>query len=344
MARWHKKGIPVQPQNQTAEFAGYQYQADTGCTRDKNHSKHYPIFRDSLYRLIYSNFKWYGIDEFQSRAIEYFLLNEGRVCAIKTEFSLEERTPDGIFFGRPGTDVPNLRYDFYGLPTQCSCTGFNDAIYRAMDTEHFAIGFDTCANFRNQSMIRPTIAYIDQLAEDLDDAYSIWRVAAETRKSGMVFNVPDEKSAGILKRILNKISGNDPWVVTWGNNQAFAETTQPFFAPNNTQALTDYHDHFLNIWSSVMDLIGLENNPSNKKERMIVSEAESNKNTSRYLAADRLKARKEFADEINRKFGTSIRVENYLASIAQETMNNANVYGDAPDESPSIGNEVGTDV
>ena len=326
MARWHKKGIPLQPADKTAEYAGFQY---TIQEREPEHSKHYKYFRESLMRLVYSNFKWYGMNEHESEMIEYLLINEGRCCAVKSEFSLEEQSPDGVFFGRPGTDVPNLRYDFYGRQTQCSCTGFSDAIYRALDPEHFVIGFDTSATIKNQTMIAPISTYIDELAADLDNAYSMWRVAAETRKAGMVFNVPDEKSRNLLQRVLYKRSANNPWIVITGNGNAFEEMTQPQFAPNNTDALADYHDNFLNIWSSVLDLLGLENSPNSKQERLVVAEALSNKNTSRYLAADRLKARKRFCDEMNEKFGTNYDVENYMASIAMETMNQANMRGDS---------------
>lgn len=327
MARWHKKGIPLTDADKTAEFAGFQYTATPPAPQ---HSKHYRYFQESLRRLVYSQFKWYGLSDAESQMLEYLLINEGRACAIKTEFNLETRTPDGVFFGRPGTDVDGLLYDFYGNPTRISCTGFNDSVFRAYDPDHFVIGFDTSAHIRSQSMITPISTYIDELASDLDNAYSAWRVAAETRKSGMVFNVVDPKSKSLLQSVLQRLTANDPWVIISGNNTAFEQMTVPQFAPNNTQALADYHDNFMNTWKLVLDLLGLENSQDDKKERLVVAEAVANKNLSRYLAGDRLKARQTFCDEINEKFGTDYQVENYLASIASETPSEANIYGDAP--------------
>ena len=61
---------------------------------------------------------------------------------------------------------------------------------------------------------------------------------------------------------------------------------------------------------------------------MIVSESERNRSLSRYVGADRLQARKIFAEELNKKFGTNIQVENYLASMITENGNDANIYGE----------------
>lgn len=327
MARFKRKGIPVQPVDQTAEFAGYQYQATPA---PQVHSKHYRFFKDTITKLLYCNFKWYGLTPAESQMLEYLLINEGRAVAVKSEFDLSILSPEGVYIGRPGTDVPDLKYDFYGHPTQCSCSGFSDLIVRAYDPQHFAMCFDTSANIRNQTVVAPLSTYIDELATDLDNAYSAWRVACETRKSGMVFNVPDPKSAKMLEGVLTRLGDNNPWIVITGNQTAFDAMTVPQFAPNNTQAIGDYHNNFLNAWNSVLDLLGLENAQQDKRERLVVAEALSNKNISRYVGADRLKARKEFAREFSEKFGVEIRVENYLASVATETMNQANIQGDNP--------------
>lgn len=83
----------------------------------------------------------------------------------------------------------------------------------------------------------------------------------------------------------------------------------------------------MNTWGFVLDLLGMENNSQNKKERLVVTEAEMNRSLSRYLGANRLMARKLFAKNCNEKFGTNIKVENYLDSIVNENPNEANTYG-----------------
>ena len=325
----NKKGtpyIPVQEYDMGAEFAGYQY--NLMRQRQYNQSSMYQIFRDSIERLIMSNYKWYGIEPYEAHMIEWCLNYQGRVCAVKSEFNAEERTPDGIFYGFLGTDVPSVEYDFYGMPTSVSVSGFNDAIYRAESPDNFAICFDSMQHNRNCTMIQPIMTRVDVLCRELDDAYQAWKVAAETRKCGMVFNCTNERVAGILKDILKRVSTNDPYIVVQGD---IGDNVEVLFGTNNTEAISEYHMNFMNVWGHIMDLLGLENNSQNKRERLVVTEAEMNRSLSRYIAADRLQARKLFAEELNKKFGLNVKVENYLASMVTESPNAANIAGDNND-------------
>jgi hypothetical protein len=179
-----------------------------------------------------------------------------------------------------------------------------------------------------QVTTRPITVWVNKLALELDDAYSAWKVASESRKAGLVFQCADKNTATTLKKVLTSVSENDPFIVVEGN---INDSVQTIFAPNNTDTIAQFHMNFMNVWGSVMDLLGLENNSQNKRERLVVTEAEMNRSLSRYLAADRLRARKDFAEEMNRKFNTNIRVENYLASVVTETPNGANEEGDNND-------------
>lgn len=314
--------IPVQPYDMTAEFAGYQY--NLMQNRQCSHSKMYNVFRDTIERLIMSNFKWYGLEPQEAHMIEWCLNYTGRVCAVRTKFDLETRTPDGVFFGFMGTDVDSITYDFYGNPMAISCSGFNNAIYRATSPDDFALCFDSMLHIQAGAMITPIMARINILCDELDDAYQAWKVAAETRKCGMVFNCANKRTANILQDVLNRKSINDPFIIVEGD---IGNEVEILFSANNTEAISEYRMNFMNVWGSIMDIIGLENNSQNKRERLVVSEAELNRSLSRYVAADRLQARKQFAEQLT-KLGKNVQVENYLASMILETPNEANIYGD----------------
>lgn len=314
--------IPLQPPDMGAELAGKQYLFNDAF--NTAHSARYDLFRDNIKRLLMSNFKWYGITEKESSQIERLLNEEGRVCAIRSRFNAELRQPDGIFFGRFGAGTDIVTYDFYGYPSSCSCTGYNGIQLTANNQDDFVIGFDTKAHIRQQQEIKPLYSWIDNLASELDDAYSMWKVAADTRKTGLVFRVPDQRSAKLLKQVLGRKIENESYIVIEGSDLSNTEIIPTTY---NNNVLSDYHMNFMNVWGMVLDLMGLENNSQNKRERLVVTEAEMNRSLSRYLGADRLAARKDFAEEINKKFGTDIRVENYLASMVKEDGNAANVYG-----------------
>ena len=140
----------------------------------------------------------------------------------------------------------------------------------------------------------------------------------------MVFQCSNKKSSNILKQILKKLSDNDPFVVV---DADIDNQMEPIFSSGSAQGINEFHMHFMNTWGMVLDLLGLENNSQNKRERLVVTEAEMNRSLSRYLGANRLRARKTFAENWSKKTGLDIRVENYLDSIIQENSNDANTYG-----------------
>lgn len=297
--------IPLQKTDMGAEFAGMQYVMPDCCDHGKLRA-----FKNELLGLVYSNFKWYGLEPYEINMIEECLIRVGRVAAVKTD--------KGVFFGTP-SEIGGV--DFYGMPERTMISGFNGTQLESTD---FVFGFDNCAYSRYQSYTAPIITMLEPLARELVNAFEAWKVAAETHKTGMVFCTQNARSSKILQDVLHRVSGNDPYVIVESN---INEEITPMFAPNYTAALSEYHNHFMNVWSYVMDMLGIENSPQNKRERLVVSEAEMNRSLSRYIAAGRLKARKDFATEISTRWGRDIRVENYLESVIQESQNNAQVYG-----------------
>lgn len=320
--------IPVQFQGgQDAEFAGKQYQMVGQYINDSvpTVTEHEQLFYDSIMRLVYSNFKWYNLEDYEAHEIEYRLVNEGRVAAVQSRFSLENLSPDGIFFGAYGTDTPTTTYDFYGNPDSISVTGRNGTILRATNQDDFAVGYDTMAYYIQSPTIRPITYWAKMLAHDLADTYAAWRVAVDSRKSGLVFVVNDKREASMLRQVLSRKNNNDSYIVVEGGT--FENQMQALFPNYSPDIITEFHENFMNIFGLVMDLLGLENNSTNKRERMIVSEMEMNRSLARYIGADRLAARKQFAEELNEKFGMNVKVENYLAAIVAEDGNAANEYG-----------------
>ncbi len=316
--------------NDYMEFAGMpDFPSRARC------SPYYKMFENSLKRLVMSNFKWYELDENQANAIEWNLVTTGMVGAVVTDFNLEKQIPDGLFIGLVGS-IDNPVYDFYGYPNGIKVTGLNGKEYES--TEKYAIGYDSMYRRPNMIMLPSIFTYVKTLAAELTDAYEMWKTAAETRKQGMIFTCPTKQSAELLKKILKTRSANDPYIVV--ENYDFADGTTVDFRPNTGNDLAQFHENFMNVWGHVLDLLGLENNSQNKKERMIVSEIELNRSLSRYLAADRLAARKAFAEKLSEITGKEIRVENYLASMITETPDEANVYGDSDIVSRNAEREV----
>lgn len=320
--------IPVQPTQMDAEFAGKQYQMMTNdsCTPsdDRHKSTMYKIFRNTIYRLVYSNFAWYGPEPEQVDTIEDRLIKDGRVVAVKTDFDLDKQTGDNIYIGLMGSHPSIDTVDFYGYPLACSCTGRNGKQIVIDNTDNFVPGYDTMAYTRTHPYIMPIITYIDYLAAELTDAYEAWKVATDTNKTGLVITTQNQKTAQTVMKLLQAISANKPWTVL---SSDINEQMEVLFRPSARGTLEEFYTNYINVWGHVLDLLGLDNSPQNKKERLIVDEVMMNRSLSRYIGADRLRARKMFCEQVNEKFGTSWSVENYLDSVVLEDTNAANEPG-----------------
>lgn len=86
---------------------------------------------------------------------------------------------------------------------------------------------------------------------------------------------------------------------------------------NNTKVMqftditdtTEYYDNFRDIINDFLITTGLSSlvNP-NKKERLVVSETESNNDIKNTLLVNRIENRKQFVEEVNERFGTNISI------------------------------------
>lgn len=312
--------IPLQAADMGPMFADKQYQyaghTDAFAFRETPRKR---LFEETILKLLYSNFVIDGIEIYESRLINKLAITEGQYCAVRKYGS--------IFYGRSGGTADNVQQgstnvnpyvDFYGMPTSITCTGYNGEVIEANSPKDFVLGFDNCAVNRRAILTRPLITYVKQLAFELDDAFQAWKVAAETRKLGMIFECNNAQSKKVLQQALSKITENDPFIIT--TNQ-IKETTSVFYNTTNMSGLSEFHSYFMNVWGSVLDLIGIDNNSQNKRERLNVPELEMNRSLSKYVAAGRLRALNEFCDEHNEKFGTSIKARNYLAEVLSENDN-----------------------
>lgn len=330
--------IPVQMPDKTAAFAGKQFLIASQHAPRGKRSKLYNLFRDSIRKLLYANFEWTGdINPIEASYIEYQLIETGRVIAMMEN--------SNIYYGLLGmadnkgdeSNQVQILYDFYGQPSAASCTGLNGTTINA-DANHFVIGYDTLCTTVISPMIPPTSVYIEALTDNLDNAYSAWRVAIETNKLGMVFDAPDETSARLMQKTLDDLSANKPFIITRGNMSQQVNTT---FRTGALGSIGAYYQNLLNAWSLVLDFLGIENESAQKRERMVVEEAVRNNSLSKSLGYDRLRARQIFAQQIGEKLGKNIRVTNAYARLLDKTDTNGNGMQDTGENVNNGGNTNG---
>lgn len=307
--KFRKKGTPTldtPPEDMQAEFLGAQYNYWAQDT--------YKIIRSTIIKLVFSNFGWEGLDPIQSSFLERILIMNGRALGVKTDLNIEEGTPGGFYVGYYNTD--NTKYDFYGQPLEVVCAGLNGMTLRATYPK-FSICYDTTAHMNIGVIVPPIFTIIDHLAHFVYDSYSAWRVAMHTSKAATVFNANDTKEANMIKRVLQKVSENDPYIVLQNGNTASMTPVNVSFR-NNTDHVKTFYDNYINSWGTVLDMLGFQNAAPNKHERLIVGEMQLNTSMATYVAADRLKAREDFAEEVGKRMGIQIKPYNYLQRMLDE--------------------------
>ena len=102
-------------------------------------------------------------------------------------------------------------------------------------------------------------------------------------------------------------SGNTPFI--FGNKQFdisnklnVLKTDAPYIVDK-----LDVHKH--QIFNDALTVLGIDNANTDKKERLITNEVESNEELIKYYLNCFYKTRKKACDEINEKFGLDIEIE-----------------------------------
>ena len=125
-----------------------------------------------------------------------------------------------------------------------------------------------------------------------------------------------EKEKNSVKQALKGISDNEIAIV----GDKFADV-------NSLQVLNLVSKSYLQeMWASVKNYfnqcfnsLGVKNNYTEKRERMITTEAEGEGNSIRHMLESELDERKRACEEINRKFGLNVSVEaNELETFTDE--------------------------
>lgn len=238
--------------------------------------------------LALNTFKWSGLpDTIEERHIERVLFDEGKVFFFKDKENGLLCLPCGE--GR-GVNV-------YGDPLKYHVTGFgyNKEIPAA---EGVLI--------ENNKLRMPTRSAIYYFVNQLFEVIRTRDVNIKTLKAPFIVTC-DDKRVLTLKKAFEDIENNN-YVIYGDKDYNIAEAINVFQTGVKclTAELTDvYHD----IMNEALTYLGINNANTDKKERLITSEAESNNQFIDSCAEMFLEARQRAADRINELFGLNISVE-----------------------------------
>ena len=241
-------------------------------------------YLDRLRMLATSLFTWENLDEIAgngaSRFLEQVLYDNGRACFVKDEK-----------LGYLALCVnPSDKLNVYRLPTKVMAWSFG---------YNKEFDFDDVVYIMNNELQKPTIESLKLFAYRLYETERTTDINLNAQKTPVLIE-GDTKSILTLKNVYMQYSGNIPFV--FGNKQFdisnklnVLKTDAPYIVDK-----LDIHKH--QIFNDALTVLGIENANTDKKERLITDEVESNNQLVTMYLNCFYKTRKKACDEINEKF------------------------------------------
>lgn len=241
-------------------------------------------YLDRLRMLATSLFTWKGLDEVAgtgaSRFLEQSLYENGRACFVKD---------DELGFLALKVN-PSDKLNVYNLPIKVMAwsIGYNKQY-----------DFDDIVYIMNNELEKPTMQSLELFAMRLYETERTIDINLQAQKTPILIE-GDTKTILTLKNVYMQYSGNTPFI--FGNKQFdisnklnVLKTDAPYLIDK-----LDVHKH--QIFNDAFTVLGINNANTDKKERLITNEVESNEQLVTYYLNCWYKTRKKACDEINEKF------------------------------------------
>lgn len=251
----------------------------------------YINYLDRLKLIACSLFTWEGLDEVAgfgaSRFLEMSLYENGRACFVKDKD-----------LGYLALKVnPSDKLNVYNLPEKVLAwsIGYNKN-YK----------FDDVVYIMNNLLELPTSTTINLFAYRLYETERTIDTNLIAQKTPVLIE-GDTKTILTLKNTYMSFAGNTPFI--FGNkdyniNQKLnaLKTDAPYLIDK-----LEIHKH--EIWNEALTFLGIDNANTDKKERLITDEVESNNELINYYLNCFYKTRKQACDMINKKYGLNIKIK-----------------------------------
>lgn len=244
----------------------------------------YNDYYDRLKLIAISLFTWDGLEKEagvgSNRFLELCLYNEGRAVFLKDP-KLGYLTIHAN---------PSDKLNVYQLPekVQAWSVGY---------TKQF--DFDEVVLIMNNDLMRPTRSSIELFAYRLYETERTIDVNLKAQKTPVLLE-GDKKTMLTLKNAYMQYDGNIPFIFgsktfELGSKINAVKTDAPYLIDK-----LELHKH--EIWNECLTFLGIDNANTDKKERLITDEVESNNEIIKYYLNCFYKTRKKACDEINEKF------------------------------------------
>lgn len=276
----------------------------------------YDDYFSRLKLIAISLFSWDGLDEIAgigaSRFLEIALFENGRACFVKDN-------EKGYLALRAN---PSDKHNVYNLPEKVDAwsLGYNKQF-----------NFDDLVYIMNNNLEIPTFQTISLFAYRLYETERTIDINLIAQKTPVLIE-GDEKTILTLKNVYMQYSGNIPFI--FGNKQFDISNKLNVLKTNAEYLIDKLENHKHEIWNEAMTYLGINNANTDKKERLITGEVESNDELIKYYLNCFYKTRKEACEQINKKYNLNISINlnknvlDLLKLDENDIIKNEESYGD----------------
>lgn len=284
----------------------------------------YLEYLDKLRMLATSLFTWKNLDEVAgvgaSRFLEQCLYDFGRACFVK------DKEVGFLVLNVNPSDTLNV----YKLPTEIEAwsIGYNKKY-----------NFDDIVYIMNNEIEKPTSTLLQLYAYKLYDTDRTIDLNLTAQKTPILIE-GDTKTILTLKNVYMQYSGNTPFI--FGNKQFDISNKLNVLKTDAPYIIDKLDIHKTRVFNDALTIMGIDNANTDKRERLITNEVESNDQLISYFLNCYYKTRKKACDQINEKFlkDSDIKLEIVLNKEVVELLDKteSNEYNKGGDDNEQIYN------
>lgn len=250
----------------------------------------YSDYYNRLKILATSLFIWDGLDDVAgygaSRFLELALFEDGRATFLK------DPTRNYMALRVNPNDKPNI----YDIPTKVLAYSFE--FNKQYD-------IDDVVYIMNNNLQKPTFETLQLFAYRLYDTERTIDVNLVAQKTPILIE-GDTKTILTLKNVYMQYSGNTPFI--FGSKQFDLNNRLSVLNTNAPYLIDKLELHKHEIWNEALTYLGINNSNTDKKERLITDEVNSNNELINYYLNCFYTTRKQACDRINEKYGLNIKL------------------------------------
>lgn len=205
--------------------------------------------------------------------------------------------------------------------TPCTLSGPYNIYYESINRHAFSYGYEhdyTIADsvlIRNNLSMTPDYLIIMNYAPKIADALRAIDVHTQTLKKPYMVSCEERQKNSVI-RALNDIADNEITVLSVPNA---ALNTLQVLNTGVQSYLGDMWANVKNLFNQVYSALGVANEFTSKKERLVVSESQGEQTPIRHSLESELECRRKACEEINKMFGLNVSVEaNQLEQFKEE--------------------------